>query len=59
MKSQLSGFPLATVGADLGGMVLTGMLVGFDFAQPTLRYIKGFGDSKRLKSVPLGLGYQL
>ncbi|GEM_PF-3586989 len=22
---------------------MTDMLVGFDFAQPTLRYIKGFG----------------
>ncbi len=28
----------------LSGMSLTGMLVGFDFAQPTLRHIKGFAD---------------
>lgn len=28
----------------LTGMLLTGMMMGFDFAQPTLGYIKGFGD---------------
>ncbi|EDX73341.1 hypothetical protein MC7420_1137 [Coleofasciculus chthonoplastes PCC 7420] len=30
----MSGFPLATVGAGLGGMVVTGMLVGN--AHPTV-----------------------
>jgi len=29
---------------NLGAMALTGMLVGFGFAQPTLRYLKGLGD---------------
>ncbi|MFW5666718.1 MAG: hypothetical protein ACOC2Z_14455 [Coleofasciculus sp.] len=37
MKSQLSGFSLATVGAGLGGMVLTGMLVGN--AHPTVEAV--------------------
>ncbi|EDX71558.1 hypothetical protein MC7420_5183 [Coleofasciculus chthonoplastes PCC 7420] len=31
------------------------MLVGFDFAQPTLRYIKGFGNLKRLQLAALNL----
>jgi hypothetical protein len=31
------------------------MLVGFDFAQPTLRYINGFGDSKKLKERAINL----
>ncbi|MFP4100222.1 hypothetical protein [Coleofasciculus sp.] len=37
LKSQLSGFSLATVGAGLGGMVLTGMLVGN--AHPTVEAV--------------------
>jgi len=36
-------------------MALTGMLVGFDFAQPTLRYIKVLLIQKCLLSVPLKL----
>jgi len=41
-------------------MSLTGMLVGFDFAQPTLRYIKDFGDLTLFISVPFELSrYQI